>query len=174
LREYQVEVAMAGDTHYFECYQEPYVADGATRTMHHFVNGGGGAYMSIGTPLDWPAQPAVHDCGYYPRKNFIVDKLDRETPGWKAPLWLWVKHFRAWPLTAESLAGAFVYSQAPYLQSFVEVRVENSKGQVRLLPYGASGRLHWRDLETFGALVPGGKTGDDKVEFVIPMSRRAP
>jgi hypothetical protein len=42
---------MAGDTHYFEHYREPYEAEGTTRTMYHFVNGGGGAYMSIGTPI---------------------------------------------------------------------------------------------------------------------------
>jgi uncharacterized membrane protein HdeD (DUF308 family) len=182
LREHQVEVVMAGDTHYFECYEEHYEASGvgaapqdaATRTMHHFVNGGGGAYMSIGTPLDWPKQPAVPDCGFYPRKDFVINKLDRETPAWKTPLWFWVKHLHAWPLTAESLAGAFMYSQAPYLQSFVEVRVENSKEHVRFIPYGASGPLRWRELETFGALMPSGKTGEDTVEFTVPMAKRRP
>jgi uncharacterized membrane protein HdeD (DUF308 family) len=171
LREHQVPVVMAGDTHYFECYQEHYQADEKPRTMYHFVNGGGGAYMSIGTPLDWPKQPAVPDCAYYPRKDFIIDKLDRETPAWKMPLWLWVKHLQGWPLTAESMAGAFLYSQAPYLQSFVEIRVENSKDQVRLIPHGANGHLHWHELETFGALAPIGKTSQDTVEFVIPMPR---
>ena len=102
------------------------------------------------------------------------ERSDRETPAWKEPLWLWAKHLQAWPLTAESVAGAFLYGQAPYVQSFVEVRVENSKDQVRLLPHGANGPLRWRELETFGALVPAGKTGDDLVEFVIPMSGRNP
>src|SRR5262249_24659495 len=37
LREHQVEVIMAGDTHYFEHYQEAYQAEGKTRTMYHFV-----------------------------------------------------------------------------------------------------------------------------------------
>jgi hypothetical protein len=174
LREYQVEVVMAGDTHYFECYREAYEAGGATRTMHHLVNGGGGAYMSIGTPLDWPRQPAVPDCAYFPRKDFLIEKLDRETPAWKMPLWMWVKHFQAWPLTAESMAGAFLYNRAPYLQSFVEVRVEPSKNQVRLVPRGANGPLHWRELETFGALMPAGKTGEDAAELVIPMTKRQP
>jgi hypothetical protein len=174
LREYQVEVVMAGDTHYFECYRESYEAAGAKRIMHHFVNGGGGAYMSIGTPLDWPKQPAVPDCAYYPRKDFLIDKLDRETPAWKTPLWLWVKHLHGWPLTAEAMAGAFMYNQAPYLQSFVEVRVENSKDQVRLIPHGDKGPLRWRELETFGAIMPIGKTGEDTVEFVLPMSKRKP
>ena len=163
---------MAGDTHYFEHYLEPYGAGGTTNTMHHFVNGGGGAYMSIGTPLDWPKSPAVPDCAFYPRKDFLIDKLDRETPVWKEPLWLWVKHLHGWPLTAESLAGAFLYNRAPYLQSFVEVRVENSKDHVRLIPHGARGPLRWRELETFGAVKPTGVTGEDTVEFVIPMSKQ--
>jgi hypothetical protein len=115
---------------------------------------------------------AVADCAYYPRKDFLIDKLDRETPASKRPLWLWVKHLRAWPLTAESLAGAFVYSRAPYLQSFVEIRVETSKEQVRLIPHAATGRLSWRGLETLGVVMPSDKTGADPVEFVVPMSRR--
>jgi hypothetical protein len=72
------------------------------------------------------------------------------------------------------MAGAFIYSQAPYLQSFVEVRVENSKDQVRLIPHGTRGPLRWRQLETFGAVMPIGKTGEDTVEVVIPMSKRHP
>jgi uncharacterized membrane protein HdeD (DUF308 family) len=172
LREHQVEVVMAGDTHYFEYYREDYETAGTTRTMHHFVNGGGGAYLSIGTSLDWPSEPAVRDCAYYPRKDLLVEKLDRETPPWKRPLWLWVKHLRAWPVTAESVAGAFVYNRAPYLQSFVEVQVRGSANEVRLIAHGANGPLHWRDLETFGAAVPAGKGGDDPVEFVIPMRGR--
>jgi hypothetical protein len=170
LREHQVPVVMAGDTHYFEYYEEPYETAGDVRTMYHFVNGGGGAYMSIGTPLDWPKEPAVHNCAYYPRKDFLIDKLDRQTPVWKVPLWWWVKYLRAWPLTAESIAGAFWYNRAPYLQSFVEIQVENSKNQVRLIGHGVKGPLRWRDLETFGRPMPNGKTGDDIVEFTIPMS----
>jgi uncharacterized membrane protein HdeD (DUF308 family) len=172
LQEHQVEVVMAGDTHYFEYYQEPYQEGSAMRTMHHFVNGGGGAYLSIGTPLDWPRQPALPDCAFYPRKDLLVDKLDRETPAWKKPLWFWVKHFRGWPLTAESMAGAFLYNRAPYFRSFVEVRVENSMQQVRLIAHGENGPLHWRELETFGALVPAGKSPEATVEFIFPMVRR--
>ena len=109
------------------------------------------------------------DCAYFPRTDFLIDKLDRETPGWKTPLWQWVKHLRAWPFTAETLAGAFSYSQAPYLQSFVEVRVEASKDQVRLITHGANGPLRWQELQTFGTVIPAGKTGNDSVEFIIPM-----
>jgi uncharacterized membrane protein HdeD (DUF308 family) len=169
LREHHVPVVMAGDTHYFEYYREPYEEAGSPHVMHHFVNGGGGAYMSIGTPLDWPKTPAVADCNFYPRKDFVIEKLDRETPGWKLPLWWWVKYLRGWPISAEAVAGAFLYSHAPYMQSFVEVRVENSKGRVRLIPHTANGILRRRDLEVFGNLPPGDAKDEDVVEFVVPM-----
>ena len=51
----------AGDTHDFEYYREKIGGDGAAQVMHHFVNGGGGAYLSIGTALGFPKQPAVGD-----------------------------------------------------------------------------------------------------------------
>lgn len=172
LREHRVAVVMAGDTHYFEHYREPYEAAGTPAVMHHYVNGGGGAYLSIGTPLDWPKQPAVADGAYYPKRDFLMAKLDRETPVWKRPLWWWVKYLRGWPLTAEAMAGAFLYHSAPFVQSFVQVRVEASRNQVRVLPYGASGRLRWRELETFGALLPEGKRGEEFVEFVLPLAGR--
>ena len=104
----------------------------------------------------------------------MIDKLDRETPPWKVPLWQWTKHFKAWPFTAETLAPAFDYNRAPYLRSFVEVRVEGSRNQVRLIPHGANGQLRWRDLETFGAITPVDKSGEDAVEFVVPMPKRRP
>src|SRR5712671_6580061 len=49
LATHNVKVAMAGDTHDFEYYRDNIVGDGPARVMHHFVNGGGGAYLSIGT-----------------------------------------------------------------------------------------------------------------------------
>lgn len=174
LREHQVQVVMAGDTHYFEHYREAYQVEGKPRVMYHVVNGGGGPYLSIGTPLDWPLTPAVPDCAFFPRTDFLIEKLDRETPTWKLPLWQWVKHLRAWPFTAETLAGAFEYSHAPFLQSFVEVCVEGSKDQVRLIPHGAMGPLRWRELQIFGAVMPAGTSGDNEVEITIPMPPRHP
>jgi uncharacterized membrane protein HdeD (DUF308 family) len=172
LREHRVPVVMAGDTHYFEYYREVFPSDEEAHVMHHFVNGGGGAYLSIGTPLDWPRDPAVPDCAFYPRRTAVIDKLDRETPPWKMPLWQWTKRFKAWPFTAETLAPAFDYNRAPYLRSFVEIRVEGTKNQVRLIPHGTNGPLRWRDLETFSAVAPPEKSGEDFVEFVVAMRRQ--
>lgn len=172
LREHQVGIVMAGDTHYFEHYAEKYETPNGTRTMRHFVNGGGGAYISIGTPLDWPHKLAVPDCAFFPSTDAVISKLSRETPAWKRPLWFWASQFRAWPATAEATAGAFDYSRAPYFQSFVEVRVEVSANRIRLIPHSATGPLRWRELQVFGAVMPAGKTGDDFVEFVVSLPAR--
>src|SRR5262249_57728185 len=66
LREHEVEVVMAGDTHDLEHYVERYRAGGAERVMHHVVNGGGGAYLSSGTSLAWAAAPALPGWAVYP------------------------------------------------------------------------------------------------------------
>jgi hypothetical protein len=49
------------------------------------------------------------------------------------------------------------------------VRVEGSANRVRLIPHGANGPLRWRDLQTFGSIMPAGKTADDLVDFVVAM-----
>jgi hypothetical protein len=172
LREHQVEVVMAGDMHDFEHYQESYQAGGKTRTMHHFVNGGGGAYIVVGLPFDWPRKPDLPVWTYFPRKDAIIAKLDAQTPMWKRPLWLWVKHLSAWPFSGYIMSAAFDHNKAPYFQSFVEVQVHHSKDEVHLLPHAAQGRLRWRDLENFRALLPAGKTEDDYVTFIIKMPSR--
>jgi uncharacterized membrane protein HdeD (DUF308 family) len=169
LREFEVNVVMAGDTHSLEYYRDAYPAGGGERPMHHFVNGGGGAYLSIGTPLAWPDQTPVADCGFYPRPEELVAKLDAETPAWKWPVWFWVKRLGGWPSSAEGLAAAFVYNRAPFFQSFVEVRVEGSANRVRLLPHGVNGPLRWRDFQLFGRVMPDGRSADDPAEWVVPM-----
>jgi uncharacterized membrane protein HdeD (DUF308 family) len=172
LHEHQVEVVMAGDMHFFEYYEEGYQAKGTPRTMHHFVNGGGGAYMCVGMPFDWPDPPALPIWTYFPRIDTITAKLDAQTPAWKMPLWLWVKHLSGWPFNGYIMSAAFDHNQAPFFQSFVEIQVLGSKDEVRFLPHDANGRLKWRQLENFQAVMPPGKTADDDVAFTVKMPPR--
>jgi uncharacterized membrane protein HdeD (DUF308 family) len=171
LREHAVELVMAGDMHLLEHYREPYESGGKKKVMHHFVNGGGGAFVCVGVPFDWPQEPATREWMYFPRKDAVIAKLDEQTPRWKMPLWLWVKHFSGWPFNGYIMSAAFDHTRAPFFQSFVEVQVSNTKSEVRLLPHGAAGRLRWRDLQNFESLLPAGKTEGDFVEFIIPMTR---
>jgi len=169
VRTYEVPIVMAGDTHDFEYYREPYATAGGSRVMHHFVNGGGGAYLSIGTALDWPATPPVADWAFYPGTAEVRSKLERETPAWKRPIWWWLETAGGWPASVEGLSGAFDFNRAPFFQSFMEVRVEGTARRVTLVLHGVDGPLHWRDLQVGGAVVPADRTPDDPVEFVIPM-----
>jgi uncharacterized membrane protein HdeD (DUF308 family)/3',5'-cyclic AMP phosphodiesterase CpdA len=174
MREHRVEIVMAGDTHDLELYLERYQADGAERVMHHVVNGGGGAYLSSGTALAWPASPAVPDWAFHPSSAALTAKIDFHTPRWKWPFWLWTKHYGAWPFSVEWLSAAFDYNVAPFFQSFVEVRVEPSAGRVRMLPWGVHGRLRWSDLQASPGWRPEGRGSDEPVEIVVPMRTPAP
>src|SRR5262249_27452752 len=167
LHAHDVAVVMAGDTHDLEYYAER--QGGTGKTVHHFVNGGGGAYLSFGTALAWPAEPATRDWAFYPNKADVVAKIEATTPWWKAPAWWWTTEMGAWPFSPEWLSAAFDVNAAPFFQSFIEVRVEPSKRRVRLLPHGVHGQLRWRDLETSALLRPGGATPDTPVEWVVPM-----
>ena len=170
LKAHGVPIVIAGDTHDFEYYREPDAAGG--RTMHHFVDGGGGAYLSIGTALGFPERPALADYAYYPRTDAMSQKLDEETPPWKRPIWWWVRRFGAWPFVAETLSAIFDFNRAPFFQSFIEVRVEPSAGRVRILLYGVDGLLRWKDLDTGGGLRPSGAAADQAVEVRVPMTAR--
>jgi hypothetical protein len=169
LREHEVAIVMAGDTHDLEYYAERR-AD-SPRVMHHFVNGGGGAYLSFGTALAWPDRPATAEWAYYPSKPAVVTKIEATTPGWKWPAWWWTKRFGGWPFSAEWLSAAFDANVAPFYQSFIEVRVEPTKGRVRLLPYGVHGRLHWDDMGVSPGVRPPDSPPDSPVEWVVEMPR---
>jgi hypothetical protein len=171
LASHNVRIAMAGDTHDFEYYREKVDTNGATREMNHFVNGGGGAYLSIGTALDFPKEPAVGDWAFYPRTDHLRSKMDAEMPIWKQPFWYWIKWFKAWPFSIEALSSLFDFNHAPFFQSFMEVRVERTKKRVVLVLNGVDGPLHWRDLQTGGAVLPPGATPNDPVEFIVQMDR---
>lgn len=167
LRASGVRVMMAGDTHDFEYYR-----DATGEPVHYFVNGGGGAYLSIGTALDWPERAAWPDFAFYPRTDAISAKLNAETPLWKWPAWWWIRRFGAWPFSVEALSAVFDFNRAPFFQSFVEVRVERSAARVVVALIGVDGPLRWRDLQSGGSVPPAGAAIDDPVEFVAPMAGR--
>jgi 3',5'-cyclic AMP phosphodiesterase CpdA len=153
LREHHVAVVMAGDTHDLEYYGEPQPGsrDGdrgaVPDVVHHFVNGGGGAYLSFGTALAWPSRPATPEWAFYPTTADVSRKIESRTPFWKRPAWWWTRWTGAWPFSPEWLSAAFDYNVAPFFQSFVEVRVEPAARLLRIRPYGVHGRLRWRDLQ---------------------------
>lgn len=169
LRAYKVPLVMAGDTHDLEYYKElPQNGDG--HTMHHFVNGGGGAYLSMGAAMaPHNTRPTV-DWANYPAHDPLVHKIDSLTPKWKYPAWIWTKKYNGYPFSAEWLSAAFDYNQSPYFQSFMEIRVEKSMNRIRLIPYGINGQLRWSDFEYGGKVKQENATGKDLAEWILPMN----
>jgi uncharacterized membrane protein HdeD (DUF308 family) len=165
-----VRIAMAGDTHDLEYYSEPSTA--AATAVQYFVNGGGGAYLSFGTSLAWPARAPTTNWAYYPDRNAVTGKIEAKTPWWKRPAWWWTRQFGAWPFTAEWLSAAFDYNVAPFFQSFVKVSVELTANRVRLMPYGVHGRLRWSDLAASENLHAAGAADRALVEWMVPMTPR--
>lgn len=164
-----VRIAMAGDTHDLEYYSEP--GTPSQPAVHYFVNGGGGAYLSFGTSLAWPANVPATNWAYYPDRRAVTGKIETMTPWWKRPAWWWTREFNAWPFTPEWLSAAFDYNAAPFFQSFVKVMVEPSANRVRLIPYGINGRLTWRELAiSEGLRGMAGGADQDAAEWVVPMT----
>jgi uncharacterized membrane protein HdeD (DUF308 family) len=166
LLDHGVTIVMAGDTHDLEYYAEP--GRGRGSAVHYFVNGGGGAYLSMGSALQWPSDPPTADWALYPSREAVVGKVDLLTPWWKRPAWWWTNHYQAWPFSAEYLSALFDYNVAPFFQSFVEVRVEASRGRVVVLPYGIHGRLRWRELSRSAALTAATRA-DELAEWTMPL-----
>jgi uncharacterized membrane protein HdeD (DUF308 family) len=163
-----VTIAMAGDTHDFEYYAN--AGPPGTPIVHYFVNGGGGAYLSFGTALAWPARAPTTDWAYYPNHDAVTGKIEARTPWWKRPAWWWTQSFAAWPFSAEWLSAAFDYNVAPFFQSFVEIRIERSANRVRVILYGVHGHVTWRELASSDRLRP--SAGDDiPVEWIVPMTK---
>jgi len=170
LREYKVPLIMAGDTHDLEYYKEmPQNNDG--HTMHHFVNGGGGAYLSIGAAMAPTDNRPTKDWAIYPSREPLIQKIDSLTPRWKYPAWVWLKKYNGYPFSAEWLSAAFDYNQAPYFQSFMEIKVEKSRNRIRLVPYGIHGQLRWSDLEYSGEGKPESVQDDELVEWTFSMGK---
>ena len=167
LTRYEVDIIMGGDTHDLEYYLEHQKnASGEERLVRHFVNGGGGAYLSFGTSLDWPKSPVTEEWAIYPSRQQVVSKIEATAPFWKRPAWFWTRQFGGWPFSAEWLSAAFDSNQAPFFQSFLEIKVEPSQQRLRLIPWGVNGRLKYSDLQRSSLMT---QPANDEIEWIVPL-----
>jgi 3',5'-cyclic AMP phosphodiesterase CpdA len=169
LKNYHVKVVMAGDTHDLEYYQEPLLGKDSGQVMHHFVNGGGGAYLSIGAALKPDNEMPEKVWAHYPASAPLIQKIEDNTGWLKRPAWNWTKNYNGWPFSAEWLSAAFDYNVAPFFQSFMEVSIERSKKRVRLLAYTPQGPLTWAQLQKSDGIMPAGAKPEDAVEWIFPL-----
>ena len=170
LRDHKVNLVMGGDTHDLEYYIERGFGNDPGSVMHHFVNGGGGAYLSIGAAMKPKDQMPEKEWAHYPATEPLMKKIEDNNSILKAPAWYWTKKLNGWPFTPEFLSAAFDYNNSPFFQSFFEIKVEPSKGTISFIPYGVNGQLIWKDIETSDNLRPPDKSPDSKVEWVFPLN----
>lgn len=169
LTSYEVDIIMGGDTHDLEYYLEhQQTSSGKEHVVRHFVNGGGGAYLSFGTALDWPDTPVTDEWAIYPSRQQVVSKIDATAPFWKRPAWFWTRQFGGWPFSAEWLSAAFDSNQAPFYQSFLEIKVEPAQQRIRLIPWGVNGRLKYSDLQRSLSMT---QPTDTEIEWIIPLKK---
>ncbi len=165
LKSYGVPLVMAGDTHDLEYYLERY---GDART-HHFVNGGGGAYLSIGVAMADPSTLPTKEYAFYPSHDPLVKKIEENTKWYKRPAWWWATALNGWPFSAEWLSAMFDYNVSPYFQSFMKITVSPSEKKITLIPYSNHGRLRWSDMTSTEGARPAGAKPEDFAEWVIGM-----
>ncbi|MBK9331452.1 MAG: metallophosphoesterase [Ignavibacteria bacterium] len=170
LRDYKVNLVMGGDTHDLEYYVEHGFGNDPESKMYHFVNGGGGAYLSIGAAMKPKDQMPEKEWAHYPATEPLVKKIEDNNNILKAPAWYWTKNLGGWPFNPEFLSAAFDYNKSPFFQSFFEIKIEPSKGTVSLIPYGVNGQLKWKDIETSDNVRPPDKSMDSTAEWVFPMT----
>jgi hypothetical protein len=116
-----------------------------------------------------PESMPTPDYAFYPSKEPLVKKIEDNTAWYKYPAWWWTKQLNGWPFSAEWLSAMFDYNVAPYFQSFLEIKVERSKNQVRLIPYSNNGRLSWRDISSTLSARPAGAGENDQAEWIFHL-----
>ena len=169
LKESGANIAMAGDTHDLEYYVEPPNVNSNGKNMYHFVNGGGGAYLSLGAALKPKDEMAQKIWAHYPAAEPLVQKIEANNGILKQPAWYWTKKYNGWPFSAEWLSAAFDYNKAPFFQSFVEVKVEPSRNKVTVIAYGPKGVLKWSDMEFSEGAKPENKPNNAPVEWEFSL-----
>jgi 3',5'-cyclic AMP phosphodiesterase CpdA len=172
-RKYKVRIVMAGDTHDLEYYEEPLDENDPTKKMYHFVNGGGGAYLSLGAALKPANEMPEKVWAHYPAAAQIIDKIEKNTGVLKKPAWIWTKKYNGWPFSAEWLSAAFDYNKAPFFQSYMEIQVDPIQNTVKLVARGINGPLTWSEMEYSEGLKPAGIPDDAAVEWLFPLKTTA-
>ena len=162
-----VQVMMAGDTHDFEYYRDD-------RT-HYFVNGGGGAYLSIGTALDWPDRAALGDYAFYPRTDAVVGEARRGDAVLEMAGLVVGPPLRRVAVLGRGAVGGVRLQPRAVLSEFrrgAGRAIAQSRGACRRS--ASMGRCAGATCRPAARCCPPVVSSDDLVEFVLPLAPLAP
>lgn len=165
IRKENVSIVMAGDTHDLEFYLDK---TNPNHSIYHFVNGGGGAYISIDRAIGSPGKSITEQWAYYPSADALTEKLNENLPSILQPLWWFAneKRQQGQVFSGDVLSTALDQDKSPFVNSFVVISVEASKKQIRIIPYGVHGRLKWSD---FTLSIHPKPVLENYAEWTIPM-----
>ena len=160
LRRYQTDVVMGGDTHSYQHYEVRYITDGSPHIAHHFVNGGGGAYLSAPVDLNWHTPtgltPLESRFVYRDDEHEIVDRVilksifptarelrakftgESTSEDWRLRRTLLGLESR---LLERGYTNALDHDRAPLLQSFVTLSMAQTTAgwRLRVVPWFTKG-----------------------------------
>ena len=162
LRRYEVQVVMGGDTHNYQHYEVRSITSRmTTHVAHHFVNGGGGAYITAPVDLNWrtpagvtPIEPrfvyrddahqiidSVMLKSFFPTAEDLRAKFSGDLANqaaWALKRWLIHNEPR---LLAKGYTNALDHDRNPLLQSFVTMSMgKNREGwRLRVVPWFTRG-----------------------------------
>jgi hypothetical protein len=159
LRRYETHVVMGGDTHSYQHYEVKYITHkGTSHRAHHFVNGGGGAYLSAPVDLNWHTPTGMtpleqrfvyrdpdHDIvdqvllkTIFPSAKELRAKFTGQTEGWALRRWL---VGREPGLLSRGLTNALDHDRSPLLQSFVTLSMAHTAAgwRLRVVPWFTKG-----------------------------------
>ena len=142
-------------------------------SVHYFVNGGGGAYLSsrhrarIGPRSRRPPSGA-----FYPnRRRRRRGRSTRDAPGGNGLAWWWMNRHQCLAVLRPSTSGALRLQRGAVLSELRRGEGQPSAGRVRLVAYGETGRLTWNDLGRSDSLRTRGVAEPELVEWTMPMMR---
>ncbi len=154
LREHDVSIVMAGDTHDLEYYAEPTWPARPDDTSLRQRRGRRLPEFRDRTRLARPA--ARRPTGRSIRtRDQVVAKIEATTPLWKRPAWWWTTAVRSLALLGRVAVGGLRRQRRAVLPELHRgPRGALGRNRIRLLPYGVHGRLSWGDLDVSGTCVP--------------------
>jgi calcineurin-like phosphoesterase family protein len=131
-KKYHYLLYIAGDTHNYQHYEVEYTGSSNTFTIHHIVNGGGGAFLHSTSNI--PTTVEVSDDYQIKRVKLYPDQ-ERSRQlfgGWVRRSVKWIEATRLGPFVAGAIDAIADRDQPPFAQSFLKILVRKAHITVQM------------------------------------------